>query len=280
MAGRKRDLFYQVLGEAVDDLMAFGFDSQERLNNWVRKLEEAARATLVPISVLDRSIRDMLMRVYQRTVQNDRLLKRHEGISEYTLASIKPKLRGELDRRILASAELIRLNRDASIQRTLQRFAGWATSIPVGGTDVAERAEVKQNVRRGIAGLPFEERRVIIDQGHKLAAAVDDIVARDGGAIAAIWHHVNEGGGYQARPEHVKRDGTIFVIRDNWALQKHLMKLAGHQYTDQLTQPGEEVFCRCWYEYIYNLRDLPAEMITAKGREELELARRRIAGMA
>ncbi|HEY6925156.1 MAG TPA: hypothetical protein VI653_16895 [Steroidobacteraceae bacterium] len=278
MASRKRDLFYQVLSEAIDDLMTFGFDSQERLNRWVQKLDSAARATLVPISVLDRSVRDMLLRVYQRTVEGDRLLQRHEGISEFTLASIKPKLRGELDRRILASAELIKLNRETSIQRTLQRFAGWATSVPMGGTDVAERAEVKQNVRRGIAGLPFEERRVVIDQGHKLVSAINDIVARDGGAIAAIWHHVMEGGGYQARPEHVGRNGHVFVIRDNWALQKGLMKLAGHQYTDQVAEPGEEIYCRCWYEYIYNLRDLPPEMITSKGREALEIARQRLAG--
>jgi len=68
------------------------------------------------------------------------------------------------------------------------------------------------------------------------------------------------------------------VVRDNWALEKGLIKLAGHQYTDQVTEPGEEVFCRCYYEYIYNLRDLPPEMITAKGREALELARQRLAG--
>lgn len=275
---RPRDLFYETLTAAISDLMEHGFDSQQRLDEWLRKLETAARAMLVPESVLQRSLRDMLSRVYERTVEGDVLTNRHSGISQYTLASIKPKLRAELDRRILASANLIRLNRESSIQKTLQRFAGWATSIPIGGTDVADRAEAKKNIRRGIAGLSFEERRVIIDQGHKLSSAINDIVAMDGGAIAAIWRHVREGGGYQARPEHEKRNGTVFVIRDNWALRKGLMKLAGAKYTDQIEAPAELPFCRCAYEYLYALRSLPTEMLTKKGVEALVLTRQRMAG--
>lgn len=276
---KPRELFNATLTAAVNDLIERGFDSQARVDEWVRKLEIAARATLVPEITLERSLRDMLTRVYQRAVDGDRLLERHEGISEFTLASIKPKLRNELDRRILASASLIKLNRQASIQRTLQRFQAWATSIPIGGTDVANRAEVKDTVKRGISALPFEERRVIIDQGHKLASTINEIVAVDGGAIAGVWDHVMEGGGYQARPDHEKRNGHLFVVRDNWALRKGFMKLAGRKYTDQIEAPGELVYCRCAYIYLYNLRDLPTEMITQKGREALTEARTRIAQM-
>lgn len=275
---KPRDLFYETLTAAINDLMEHGFDSQQRLDMWVQKLETAARATLVPEATLNRSLKDMLLKVYQRTVEGDTLINRHSGISQYTLASIKPKLRAELDRRILASANLIRLNREASIQKTLQRFAGWATSIPIGGTDVAERQEVKDNVRRGIAGLPFEERRVIIDQGHKLANTINEIVAVDGGAIAGIWHSHYRESGYDYRPEHKVRDGRIYVLRDNWALKKGLMKLGAEKYYDQITAAGSEVYCRCYMEFIYNLRDLPDHMITAKGKEALAQARQRMAG--
>lgn len=261
--------FYRILTEAIRDVMIHGFDSQKRLEQWTQKLEVAARAALVPRSVLERSVRDALLRVFERTTKQSQLLKRHKGISFFTLESIKPKLRAELDRRILASASLIKLNREASVQRTLQRFQGWATSIPIGGSDTADAREAAVTVRKGIAALPFEERRVIIDQGHKLTSAINDIVATDGGAIAATWHHVNESGGYQARIKHEERDGLVFVVRNNWALAKGYMKLAGRQYTDEIEAPGEFVFCRCSYSYIYNLRDLPAEMITAAGKAEL-----------
>ena len=195
------------------------------------------------------------------------------------MASIKPKLRAELDRRILASARLIKLNRQASIERTLQRFAGWATSIPIGGTTHSKRSDVMKAARRGIASLPFEERRVIIDQGHKLVSTIDDIVATDGGAILAIWRHVKERPpAYDARPDHVARHGKVFVIRDNWAIKKGLMKLAGAKYTDEVEAPGELVFCRCRYQYGYTLRDVPPAMLTVAGKQALADARARIKG--
>lgn len=273
-----RSEFYRVLTEAVDDLLEHGFTSQKQLDEWLQRIELTARAALVPEAVLQRSLQDALTSIYRKTVTGVGLERRHKGLNEFTLAAIKPKLRAELDRRIVASANLIRMNREASIQRTLQRFAGWATSVPAGGSDVESRREVKQQVRRGIAGLPFEERRVIVDQSSKMVAAVDEIIAVDGGAIAAAWRHVKEGPpAYDARPEHVARDGKVFVFRDNWALKRGLMKLGGAQYTDQIEAPAQLPFCRCrWGQVIYSLRDLPVLMLTERGRQELRDARRAI----
>ncbi|ECG8055094.1 hypothetical protein FM848_23300, partial [Salmonella enterica] len=41
-------------------------------------------------------------------------------------------------------------------------------------------------------------------------------------------------------------------------------------YLDEITQPGEEVFCRCYLTYIYNVRSLPDEMKTEKWRKFTE----------
>jgi hypothetical protein len=65
------------------------------------------------------------------------------------------------------------------------------------------------------------------------------------------------------------RNDKIYAIRDNWAIEKGLMN-KGAGYTDEMTAPGEEVYCRCNYVYIYGLSKLPEEMLTAKGRAELE----------
>jgi hypothetical protein len=265
--------FYQVLTAAIADLSEHGFDSQERLDRWLMEIRRAAQQALIPEEVLRRELRQNLTQLYERLVDGGKLARLHKGISQFTIANIKPSLRAELDRRILGSANLIKLNRQASIERTLQRFAGWATSVPAGGSDVVARKEVNQNVRRAIAGLPFEERRVVIDQGHKLSAAVSNIVARDGGAIAAQWRHVMEGGGYQARPAHVARNKRIYLIRDSWAHRERLVKPNEDGYTDEITAPGEEVYCRCAYSYIFALRDLPSSMLTEKGRAELTRVR-------
>jgi hypothetical protein len=271
-----RAQFYELVRRAIADLIEHGFDSQERLDYWLRELEIAARDALIPENVLQTQLREALERAFHRSLTGGGLVRAHRGVDTFTIAAIKPKLHAELNRRIEATANLIKLNREASIARTLQRFSGWAMSVPVGGTEVAERREVAENVRRGVAGLPFEERRVVIDQGHKLVAAINEIVATDGGAIAAAWKHVREGGGYQARPEHVARNDHIFAVRGNWALEQGLMKLAGRQYTDEIEAPGELVYCRCQYVYVYNLRDLPPDMLTSKGREELERVREQL----
>jgi hypothetical protein len=216
-----------------------------------------------------------LTRVYGRELKN--ITKNLDIVGQFTLEQIKPHLRDELDRRILASANLIKLNRTASIERTLQRFAGWATSVPKGGSDIQNRTDIKKAVRRGIAGLPFEERRVIIDQGHKLASAISEIVAKDGGAIAGAWQHIKRGPpSYDSRPKHVARDGKIFLLRNSWARAQGLVKPDKNGYTDDIEQPGELVFCSCKYRWIYALRDLPTEMLTVKGREALLAAREKI----
>jgi hypothetical protein len=265
--------FQETLTAAISDVTEHGYDSEERLQSWLFKLAEAAKRSLVPESRLQASVANMLRRVYGREMRG--LERRYSTLSQFTLAQIKPRLRDELDRRILASAGLIKLNRQRAIADTLQRFAGWTTSIPKGGSDVVDRREIKETVRRGISGLAFRERRVVIDQGHKLAAAINDIVAADGGAIAAIWHHVPERRpAYDARPEHVARNKKVYLIRDAWAKRDGLVKPGAAGYTDGITQPGEEVFCRCSYEYLFALRDLPSDMVTAKGKQALFGARR------
>jgi hypothetical protein len=241
-SGRGR--FYQVLSDGITDFTEHGFDSKDRLQRWLGELRRTATDALVPESVLVRQLRSHLEKVFRRSTAFRDLRRRHQLLPSFTIEQIQPSLRTELQRAILASADLITLNREASIQRTLQRFAGWASSIPAGGSRAVDRRKTADSVRRSIAGLPFEERRVITDQGHKLSASIDRVIGKAGGAIAVLWRHVKEGPpAYDARPEHVARDGKIFVLRDNWALRGGFMKLGGHQYYDQISAAAEEPFC-------------------------------------
>ncbi|HEY0181248.1 MAG TPA: hypothetical protein VGC09_00435 [Rhodopila sp.] len=271
--GPGRGEFYRVITEAVADIALHGYDAQWRIEMWIERIRSAAVACLTPFDVLDRELRASLGQVYARMVERGLLLTQHPGVSAYTLDRIKPKLRVELDRRIMASAGLIKLNRSASIERTIQRFSGWATSIPPGGSDVVEKVETKQTIRKALAQLPYEERRVAIDQGHKLAATLSSIVANENGALAGIWHSHFRQSGYKFRPDHKHRDGKVYAIRGNWAIDKGLMKKGPVGYLDEITQCGEEVFCRCWMTWVYGLRDLPADMLTGKGAAELERVR-------
>jgi hypothetical protein len=209
-------------------------------------------------------------------IDDGQILKAHPGVARYTIERLKPRLRVELDRRVAVSKGLIKLNRDQMIEKTTQRFAGWASSVPAGGSRAVDVKDVKQNIRKSLAQLPFEERRVMIDQGAKFISALNEIVATEGGAIAARWHSQWRRNGYHYRHSHKERDQKVYAIRGNWAMDKGLMKAGKAGYYDEITKPGEEVFCSCSATYVYNLRDLPDDMLTNKGRAALEEARAQI----
>lgn len=270
---RTGDSFYQVLTDALNDIIAHGYDSEERVAYWVRMIREAAIRTMTRPDVLEKALNDTLRAVYQAKIERGGILQHHPQVGRFTLDKVKPALRRELDRRIMASAQLIRLNRENAINDTIQRFSGWATSIPAGGSDAVDRMETKDQIRKSIASLPFRERRVATDQGHKFVANLNNIIAVDAGAIALIWRSHFRERGYDYREDHKERDGLVYLIRDSWAQQRGLVKIGRAGYYDDITAVGEEVSCRCWATYLYSLRRLPDEMMTAKGREELARAR-------
>jgi hypothetical protein len=261
--------FQAVLSAAIDDMLANGFDSAERVAKWTRALEHAAAASLVSAASLDQMLRDGLAAVYRRMVDKGGVVKFNPCIERFTIEKLKPKLRAELDRRIMASADLIKLNRKQAIDKTLQRFQGWSTSIPAGGSTVESRAKVKVDVKKSLAQLPFAERRCLIDQGHKLAASISEVVANDGGAIAGQWASRWRQPGYNYREDHKERDKQVYLIRDSWAHRAGLVKKGAPGFVDEITRPAEEPFCRCSYVYLFALRDLPDDMLTQKGRRAL-----------
>lgn len=271
--------FYDVLTEAVEDMIAHGFDSQARVDEWVKRIREAAEREMISETSLEQMMREALAAIYARLIDKGKIVQFHPGIERFTIERVRPALRAELDRRIMASANLIKLNRTQAIDKTLQRFVGWSTSIPKGGTDAADRRDTKKLVRKALAQLPFEERRVLIDQGHKLRASLSEILAKDGAAIAMIWHSHWRQAGYDYREDHKERDQKIYTLRGNWAIEAGLMKAGPYGYYDEITSVGEEPFCRCYAQWIYAIRDLPKGMLTAKGGAELDRVRQQIAAM-
>ena len=101
------------------------------------------------------------------------------------------------------------------------------------------------------------------------------MVASEGGAIALIWRSHWRQAGYDYREDHKDRDSQVYAIRGsgNWALQQGLMRPGPPGYYEDITAVGEEIFCRCWAEYIYRLGSLPDDMLTKKGAETLAQAR-------
>jgi len=258
--------FYEVLTEAINDMMEYGFDSEKRLQGWLDTIKIAAINSFVPESKIEQEMIRSMTTAFDRLVTKGGLV--NKTVSKYDIERLRPKLRAELDRRIITSANLIKLNRQESISNTLRRFQGWATSIPVGGNKVTDKQKTKKNIKKSLTSIRFEERRVVIDQTHKLVSNINDIVAVDNGAIAAKWHSHWKQPNYNYRKDHKERDEKIYIIRGSWADEKGYLKHP-NGYTDEITQPGEEVYCRCNYKYIYNLSSVK-ELLTTKGEKALQ----------
>ena len=260
---------FEILTQAIFDFARFGFDRQTRLNDWLRTLGEAAREDVKRKDDVEGYVRRSLETFYKRSLSKRSIFRRHPQVPHYTIERIAPQLRPELTKRIQASADLIKLNREQAIEKTLQRFSGWASSVPAGGSRAIDKREIKKHIAQPLAKLSFEERRVAIDQGHKLMSSIDAVVAKQTGAIAMMWRSHWRDPSYDYRPDHKARDKKIYAIRGSWAMEKGLMN-KGSGYSDEMTQPAEGPFCRCYAVYINNLRDLPEDMLTEKGKDVLK----------
>ncbi|WP_353789896.1 hypothetical protein AB8Z62_07530 [Klebsiella pneumoniae subsp. pneumoniae] len=268
--------FTRTVREAVKFFLRNGYTSRQELEQWQAIIRQAAESETDDDYMS--MVSDRLRKTYDLQVSKAGALERHKGLSRFTLNYMEPKLRSELDRRILASADLIKLNRTAAINKTVQRFSGWATSIPVqdyvgGGLSPSSRSGVNYNcdhIQKSAQQVDYEASRVMIDQSHKLIANIDNIIATSNNAIAAEWHSHWRQAGYDYREDHKERDKLVYLIRGNWAQKNGYVKAGPAGYLDEITQPGEEVFCRCYVTYLYNLRSIPEDMLTQKGRKFLE----------
>ena len=260
--------FDDLLREYIDEISDNGFDSAN-VGQMMNALRQAANESFISDAELQKRMRIALELYFKRSLTKTRMNKVNPGVSRFTIDRLAPSLRTELERRILANADMIKLNREQAIDKTLQRFAGWASSVPKGGSRAINKSEVKADIGKTARQLKYEVRRREIDQGHKLMASIDAVVAQQGQAIAMQWNSHWMRKGYDFRPDHKERDGKIYAIRGSWAVDAGLIN-KGAGYTDEMTAVAEEINCTCFATYLFSLRDLPESMLTQKGRDELK----------
>lgn len=259
--------FRELLTAAINDLAATGYTSAERIAGWIERLRNAAERELGPDWQIDVDVRQGFTSLFERFVDGVKLPEYVEGIGRFTKAMIKPKLYAELDRRILAAANLIKRNKREAVAQTLRRFEGWSTSIPPGGDDTIDRRETKAMLGKELRDYKYQRRFVNTDQGHKLVANVAALVAEEAGAIAGIWNsHGAHDPSYAARKEHLARDGKIYLIRGSWAQRDGLVKPV-HGYVDNIDSPAQLPNCRCWMTYLTSPRKLPDAYLTKRGQD-------------
>ena len=268
MAKTPSQSFQRVLTEAVADLRQNGYDSKARMEKWTRALRKAAEKSVGTEEMMEYEIKRALRNTYTKQVTGGMIAK-GQGIPSHKVTNLSPALRRQLNRRINAAADLIKLNRDQSIAKTLQRFSGWATSQEPGTVTPEKVREIKEEIAKPIRSQPFEKRRVIIDQTAKLNGSMNYLIANENQAIAVMWNANASRPNYNHRKEHLARDGKFFALQDSWAYQKGLINKGAGVYED-IDGFGVLPFCSCRGRWIYHLDQLPDGMLTAKGRDFIE----------
>jgi len=257
-------LFLALLMLAINHYQEQGYTSETDLKRWVKILKESAEKTVKSPIKLEKDTKSALNGTYKRLITQKGALKRHKGINKSTLDKYALAFKKELDRRILASQNIIQLHRETAINDTLRNFQGWATSIPPGGSQAVDKIEERTRIKKALVSLPILVSNVIHDQEHKLSTVIHELIAEKGGAIAMVWHSMWRLPGYNYRPDHKEKDEQVYLLKDSWARAKGLV--AGEYYEDDVAV-GVLPNCKCFAEWIYDVTDLPTELLTSKGQE-------------
>lgn len=208
----------------------------------------------------------MLMRELKRVARH------HKGLPAHAVERLKPMLKQRTLARVQVASDLLRLRRKEALSNTLARFAGWQSSIGPGEPQVKSR-ELVTRINKPLAQIEREKRRIMQDQARKEAASIHETIARESGALALIWHSNWRVPGYHYRPDHKERDELVWVLPGNWASKQGLISPRAPSY-DDITHVGQEPNCKCYAQFLYTLEDLPADMLTSRGKMALNGLRR------
>jgi hypothetical protein len=263
----RKSIYKDVVSAAISDLEDHGFDGMARVDRWVGLLsrDAVASAPVMPAVVADLNRR--LDKEYKRAVHTQRG-KHHVGLEPSAIRAVEASLEGMVERRLEAAKVVLEGARSAAIHTAIRRFVGWATSLPAAGQPSDKQARMaRDGVLKALKGISRAEGRIVDDQCRKLTSDIGGAVASQREAIAGIWHSRWREPGYDYRPDHKDRDLLVYLVRDSWAVRGGLVR--GKRYTDDVTRPAEEPNCKCHYQWVYQLSDLPEAMLTKRGRDYL-----------
>lgn len=261
-------LLTEKVAEAVRAFAQRGFVSPRDVDAWARQIAIAAEAGYDPEGDAAR-IRRALTAAYRRVTSPRSLARLHTGVEGWATPRLAPQMRDELERRVWAAVKENAEARFAAQDKLVARFRAWATSIPAGGQDVDQR-QARQNIVKAAKQTPYTRKRAQIAETARMTGNVNDLMAQGGGAIGAIWDHVPELE-RKFRPEHTARHGKWYPIRGSWADARGFLRHP-HGYWQDHELPGQLINCQCEAVYVYNLEDVPADMLNERGRRWLTRA--------
>jgi hypothetical protein len=276
--------FFSALRDAIRHFAEHGYANVRHVEDWAHKLRLAADAEHDHQATYERVRRGMESQFERHMRSQGVAARKRPKIEPWTRERLMPEARDELENRIHAATDLIRLNRDEAVDRTVRRFKAWVSSVPAGGRVKPDTKAAHASVGKEARDARFIERRVAIDQTAKMLANVSDIVATGNGAIGGFWDATFDIV-RDHRTNHVGWHDLWFTAKDNWALKAGYVRspngMIGDRFgppsrpkaDDNTVMPARAINCRCLLRYVYDLEDVPDDILTDKGHAALRAAK-------
>lgn len=197
--------------------------------------------------------------------------KRHR-VKVFNQSQLNPILFNRFKSQRLLALELIKTQNEENMQKLKRRFIDWVILKDVGDNKqtLIEMTKIPSNKH-----IKF----ILKDQTSKMINSFDKEVSDFyGGALAFQWKINNDNrvvgkpGGKNPKVTNPDMHGNHWHRRDKWYynpekksyLKSHnvdLDKFEGDYNSNKDGMPGMPIGCRCWAYYIYDVDDLPKNMI-------------------
>lgn len=274
----KKNKLNAATAKQIDRLLAtYRHISEEEINRYIEKLTP--------------DLRNEYKKTYYK-YKNGGYAKFHSGIKPYRIESLSPQYRKEVQNAVDNSIGLIKTQNLEFLQEVQNKIRNWST-IPTPetrGQIPGEKKDISTALNTYIKKIPkrYDTKKhrdmILRDQSRKLVSSMNNITAKNGGAIGFIWHNrrdnrvVGNPSGKYPKPtklhgDHWDRENKFYILKSSWAITKGLIKKTKNVIFDIDIKdgiPGVAPDCRCYAEYVYNIEDIPEEYkncITKKGLE-------------
>ena len=142
----KRASFFELLTEAVRYFSENGYVSEIELQNWVKRLRASAEGSMKSDAQVEAEVRRSLMATFTRLSRFPSLKRVNPEVSVFAADRLRPAMRAEMKRRIMASARLIKLNKaQAHAHFGLDKVDGVTAEIEKAATDIENFANQVTN---------------------------------------------------------------------------------------------------------------------------------------
>jgi hypothetical protein len=190
--------------------------------------------------------------------------------------ALLPSIMERFDWCIKTYGEQASLYREDQLGRFCDLVSQLLQQTPEGGSKDNSLKRQITNIKSEVRSLAMWDELFYIYKTSSFPSEVEYIFKLENNPIACVWYYNprDEQGDYRKTYDHRQRQGHVYAVRGNWAIEKDLMRAGPDRYIDEISRPCQEVGCMCHLRWLYALRELPQDMLTKKGKEELERVRR------